>query len=145
MLDEVEEVGGEGFEEVLTVRGDRCLQARNVVYLVRQAQLAQLLGLLPSLPTAERKGVSTAANRLKQDVEISVRQAVPVELAITEDEGGPFVMSALPARQIEPTVGGTPTRVRLTRVSGALNLVHAKRRADLFRFRTCCADPRASK
>lgn len=35
--------------------------------------------------------------------------------------------------------------VRPTGLLAALNEVTAKREADLVRFRTCCADPRASK
>ncbi|GAA4140941.1 hypothetical protein [Actinomadura keratinilytica] len=37
------------------------------------------------------------------------------------------------------------TKVRPTSLSAALRETTAKREADLIRFRTCCADPRASK
>ncbi|MEW2353730.1 hypothetical protein [Spirillospora sp. NPDC029432] len=39
----------------------------------------------------------------------------------------------------------TTTPVRPTTLLSALSEVAAKRDADLIRFRTCCADPRASK
>jgi hypothetical protein len=47
---------------------------------------------------------------------------------------------AVTTTQASTTVAGRPTGLL-----AALSEVAAKREADLVRFRTCCADPRASK
>ncbi|MEU6034126.1 hypothetical protein ABZ801_01815 [Actinomadura sp. NPDC047616] len=44
-----------------------------------------------------------------------------------------------------PTKAADSTKVSPTSLLAALRETAAKREADLIRFRTCCADPRASK
>lgn len=49
---------------------------------------------------------------------------------------------AMPTR---PSVTHAPAVRKLAPLAKVLASVRAKIREDLFRFRTCCADPRASK
>jgi hypothetical protein len=50
----------------------------------------------------------------------------------------------LPVQKIAPAHVTLPRR-KVTSLIKALEAARAKIREDLFRFRTCCADPRASK
>jgi hypothetical protein len=56
--------------------------------------------------------------------------------AITEHKSS-AISAIIPKKQLE--------RVRITALSILLDEIDRKRRSELIRFRTCCADPRASK
>jgi len=46
---------------------------------------------------------------------------------------------------LSQSVSGVVVRPKLREMREVLMRIEAKRQADLIRFRTCCADPRASK